>query len=231
MSETLTNPILTALLITGCCAAWGVSTGAVYWDLRRRRKPDSELAAWLALVALIPGVGLLAYLTWLLLGTFLTPREADPHPAGRKKRVTAVQRPEGLPPRKTTIPAADLLRETIPEPEPNSGSSSESAALALLADAGPHASQRFPLAMLPATIGRGAAAGVRLEEDLGVSRSHAQVYLQAGVLRIRDLGSTHGTLVNGFSISDMGLEPGDRIRVGMSELVLETGLDEGRTDG
>jgi pSer/pThr/pTyr-binding forkhead associated (FHA) protein len=114
----------------------------------------------------------------------------------------------------------ELLRETIPDLESDPGPSSRSGGLALHVDAGPHAAQTFSLATLPATIGRGAAAGIPLDEDLGVSRAHAELYLQAGILRIRDLGSTHGTLVNGFSISDKGLEPGDRIRVGTSELVL-----------
>jgi hypothetical protein len=227
MSEEFSNTLLMLALVAGCCSAWGVSTGAVYWDLRRTRKPDGELAAWLALVALIPGVGLLAYLTWRLLGAFLTPPENGSNPPGLKKRVTAVQRPEGLPPRKTTIPAAELMRATIPEPEPDLAQAAGSNGFALLVDAGPHAAQTFPLAVLPATIGRGSSAGVRLDDDLGVSRRHAELYLQGDILRIRDLGSTHGTLVNGFSISDKGLEPGDRIRVGTSELVLESDRKEG----
>lgn len=225
MPEDFPNTFLALAFVAGCCTAWGVSSGVVYWDLHRAGKPAGEVAAWMALVALIPGVGLLAYLTWRLLGAYLTPHDLAARPGGLKKRVTAVQRPDGLPRRKTTIPAAELLRPTIPELEPAPGP--EPNGLTLLVGAGPHAAQKFPLSVLPATIGRGAAAGVRLDQDLGVSRLHAELYLQGGVLRIRDLGSTHGTLVNGFSISDKGLEPGDRIRVGTSELILESDRDGG----
>ncbi|HUF38587.1 MAG TPA: FHA domain-containing protein [Anaerolineales bacterium] len=228
MSEITGNPLIILAVGAGLCAFWIVSTGAVYWDLRRSRTPNAELAAWIALVALIPGVGLLAYLTWRLLGTFLTPRDPARRPAAWKKRFTAVQRPEGLPARKSTIPAADLLRETMPELAQDVRADPKPDRIALRVAAGPHAAQTFTLARLPATIGRGVDAGIRLEEDLGVSRRHAELYRQADKLRIRDLGSAHGTLVNGFSISDKGLEPGDRIQVGLTEMVLETA---NRSDG
>ena len=72
-------------------------------------------------------------------------------------------------------------------------------------------------------IGRGSEAQIRLDGDLGVSRQHAQIYEQSGVLRVRDLQSTHGTAVNGFSIADKSLDPGDRIRVGLSTLLVKVG--------
>jgi pSer/pThr/pTyr-binding forkhead associated (FHA) protein len=86
---------------------------------------------------------------------------------------------------------------------------------------GPHRGQEFAVGALPAQIGRGAEALVRLDSDLGVSRRHAELYEQAGVLRVRDLRSAHGTLVNGFTISDKGLLPGDKIQVGHSLLVVD----------
>ncbi len=67
---------------------------------------------------------------------------------------------------------------------------------------------------------------IGLDDDLGVSRQHAEIYDQAGVLRIRDLKSTHGTQVNGFSIDDKSLDPGDQIRIGASTLKIE--MPEGR---
>jgi hypothetical protein len=222
MPENLSDALLALAIGAGFCVVWGVSTGAAYWDLRRTRASQVELVAWIALVALLPVVGLLAYLTWRLLGKFLThrPHALQPHALPRK-RVTAVQRPDDLQPRKMTIPAADLLRETLPEPDRLPGSEPEPDGFTLHVETGPHVPRTFSLDRLPATIGRGDRADVRLDDDQGVSRSHAEVYLQAGALRIRDLDSTHGTLVNGFSIRDIGLEPGDRIRVGMTEMVLE----------
>jgi hypothetical protein len=220
MTDFINNSFAVLILGAGLCIFWGASAGAVYWDLRRSRSSNGELAAWVALALLIPVVGAVAYLTWRLIGTYLTPPNPETLPAGRKRRVTSVQRPEGLPPRKSTIPAADLLRKTLPglAPEPPAP---QPGILTLRIDSGPHAAQTVTLRRMPASIGRGAGAVVRLDEDLGVSRRHAEFYLQAGTLRIRDLGSTHGTLVNGFSISDKGLEPGDRIRVGMTEMILE----------
>jgi hypothetical protein len=86
---------------------------------------------------------------------------------------------------------------------------------------GPHAGQHFELRDLPARIGRGADVAIRLDADLGVSRRHAELYVQAGVLRLRDTNSAHGTTVNGYTITDKGLAPGDRIRVGHSLLQLQ----------
>jgi hypothetical protein len=231
MPENITNVLLTLSIGAGCCILWGASTGAVYWDLRRSRTIGGELAAWIALVALIPGVGLLAYVTWRLLGTFLTPQDPAHKPSALRKRITSVLRPGGLPARKFTIPAAELLRTTLPEKEPHQAADPSPDGLTLDIDTGPHAAQTISLARLPATIGRGAGVGVRLDEDLGVSRHHAELYLQADTLRIRDLGSTHGTLVNGFCISDKGLEPGDRIRVGITEMVLTRSVPKNEHGG
>ena len=74
---------------------------------------------------------------------------------------------------------------------------------------------------LPAKIGRGLDVSIRLDGDQLVSRLHAEIYEQSGVLRIRDLNSTHGTKVNDFSITDKSLDPGDQIRVGISILRVE----------
>jgi hypothetical protein len=95
------------------------------------------------------------------------------------------------------------------------------AVYALTALEGPHAGQRFELRELPARVGRGAEVAIRLDADLGVSRRHAELYEQAGVLRLRDTHSAHGTTVNGYTITDKGLAPGDRIRVGHSLLQLQ----------
>ena len=61
-----------------------------------------------------------------------------------------------------------------------------------------------------------------------LTRRHAELYQQAGVLRLRDLRSAHGTLVNGFTISDKGLMPGDKIQVGHSLLVVRAAHADGR---
>jgi len=64
----------------------------------------------------------------------------------------------------------------------------------------------------------------------GVSRQHAELSIQAGSARLRDLGSTNGTAVNGAEISEVVLEPGDRIQLGSVEFEFriesQTGLAE-----
>lgn len=52
----------------------------------------------------------------------------------------------------------------------------------------------------------------------GVSLQHASIELGPGTIRIRDLLSASGTLVNGESISWVDLKDGDVIRIGRFEL-------------
>ncbi len=68
---------------------------------------------------------------------------------------------------------------------------------------------------LPAMIGRGAAAGVRLG-DPEISRIHCQIEELDGHLVIRDLGSTNGTFVNGLRVTEAALISGDRVSLGQT---------------
>ena len=86
------------------------------------------------------------------------------------------------------------------------------------------------LAGSPVLIGRSEDAGVRLEDE-SVSRRHCQVEClpngPAGspAWWIRDLGSLLGVTVNDAPVVDpTRIRPGDLIRVGRSELVVEQGL-------
>jgi pSer/pThr/pTyr-binding forkhead associated (FHA) protein len=90
----------------------------------------------------------------------------------------------------------------------------------LVAAQGPYAGQQYPLQRLPLLVGRGAEAGIALDDDLNVSRSHAELYAAGGALCIRDMESMHGTQVNGVPVSDQALQPGDRISVGGTTFVL-----------
>ena len=78
--------------------------------------------------------------------------------------------------------------------------------------------REHPLHSSPTVIGRGAEADLRLA-DTGVSRAHAEVRLDGGDVRLTDLGSTNGTLVNGRRITTTVLSDGDRIEVGATPLV------------
>ena len=47
-----------------------------------------------------------------------------------------------------------------------------------------------------------------------ISRKHCEINSDGGVLRVRDLGSRNGTLVNGKKIADAVLNPGDSFQIG-----------------
>jgi len=67
---------------------------------------------------------------------------------------------------------------------------------ALVVLSGESAGTEFALEEPKVTLGRGAEADVAFS-DTAMSREHAVVEFTDGGYRIRDLGSTNGTLVNG----------------------------------
>ena len=89
-----------------------------------------------------------------------------------------------------------------------------------MVEQGEHSGEQFVIDRFPATIGRLANCAICLDNDLFVSRKHAELYLQGDVLRLRDLGSNSGTSVNGYDIQDKMLEVGDKILLGESRLVV-----------
>jgi pSer/pThr/pTyr-binding forkhead associated (FHA) protein len=70
---------------------------------------------------------------------------------------------------------------------------------------------------LPVVLGRNAHADIWLA-DQWASRAHCELYDRNGMLAIRDLGSKHGTYVNGARVSDAIVRPGDNLRVGVTTL-------------
>jgi len=72
-------------------------------------------------------------------------------------------------------------------------------------------------------VGRSAEAHLRLS-DTGVSRSHAELHVGvSGDVRVVDLGSTNGTLVNGRRVGDALLVDGDRLDIGATAMVFRAG--------
>jgi hypothetical protein len=87
----------------------------------------------------------------------------------------------------------------------------------LVATQGPYAGQAFELTGDLMTIGRDAAQAIALVNDMGVSRTHAQIIRQGDQTLIEDLGSTNGTYVNGVRISaPTPIKPGDTLQLGAS---------------
>ncbi len=77
-------------------------------------------------------------------------------------------------------------------------------------------------------IGRGPDAGCSIDDSL-VSRAHAQILVGPEGLRVSDLGSRHGTLVNGERITEArALRGGDVITIGSTVFVVRR-TSSGRT--
>jgi pSer/pThr/pTyr-binding forkhead associated (FHA) protein len=69
-------------------------------------------------------------------------------------------------------------------------------------------------------VGRAAPAQLIVGDDQTVSRLHFAIKYDGRTCRIRDLGSTHGTLVNGKPVTDAVIHDGDAIRAGVTTLLV-----------
>jgi DNA-binding NtrC family response regulator len=97
--------------------------------------------------------------------------------------------------------------------------------LRLKAIAGPGKGATVERAMERAVIGSAAECDLALA-DPSVSRFHAEIVLDDAGLRLRDLGSTNGTRVDGVRIADAWVEAGARIAVGETTVRLEVLREE-----
>jgi hypothetical protein len=124
---------------------------------------------------------------------------------------SAAPPPPDLPPLETagvppTAPAGAVATTVVAAP-----------AARIVATQGPHAGQAFELTGELMTIGREATHAIALVNDMGVSRTHAQIIRQGDQTLIEDLGSTNGTYVNGVRISaPTPIKPGDTLQLGAS---------------
>lgn len=92
--------------------------------------------------------------------------------------------------------------------------------LRLVALSGPLGGTTFALGAEGLALGRDRENSIQLR-DLAVSRHHCAIEPAGGGFRVRDLGSRHGTFVNGIPVRERDLQPGDRIAVGESLFLLE----------
>lgn len=67
-------------------------------------------------------------------------------------------------------------------------------------------------------LGRATEADIPIN-DLGISRHHLQIENQKGVVRIKDLGSTNGTYLNGLRVQEAELCDGDKIQISSSTII------------
>ena len=83
----------------------------------------------------------------------------------------------------------------------------------LVVVAGKAEGETFDLAEGTVVVGRSRDANLCLL-DIGASRRHAELVVDAGGVRVRDLGSGNGTLVNGEPVTEVDLADGDGIAIG-----------------
>jgi EAL domain-containing protein (putative c-di-GMP-specific phosphodiesterase class I)/pSer/pThr/pTyr-binding forkhead associated (FHA) protein len=95
------------------------------------------------------------------------------------------------------------------------------------ADGGPP--EKTVLEKSPFLIGRGETTDLQVVSH-GVSREHAAIVREGRTTRIRDLGSTNGTFVNGRRIKEANLSDGDMVRVADVEFTFCCGEPQTRHD-
>jgi pSer/pThr/pTyr-binding forkhead associated (FHA) protein len=81
------------------------------------------------------------------------------------------------------------------------------------------------LDQFPAEIGRGNDVSLRID-DRWISRRHCRLTVEDDELIVEDLGSRHGTYVNGAAISKTQLLPGNELCLGLSHFIVHLVADE-----
>jgi hypothetical protein len=105
-----------------------------------------------------------------------------------------------------------IVVEPLPEPTE----------LALRVRRGLPLGARCALADAPMLVGRDAACDLVLA-DPRASRRHVEIVREGAAWRVRDLGSSNGTFLNGAAVTEAELGLGDVLTIGDSELVIEPG--------
>ena len=135
-----------------------------------------------------------------------TPYKSAPEPAGPNPYAT-VQAPSGK-----TPPIAAAFK---PKPAPGVGKMLRLTLVRSETDRPPYEVNLTDRLV----IGRAANCDIALTEDKEVSRNHCELTIEDELIRIADLGSKNGTLVNGVPISGVHqLNHDDIILVGKTEL-------------
>jgi len=85
---------------------------------------------------------------------------------------------------------------------------------------------RLPLERPRVSMGRSEGNDLCLAFDAAISRKHAEIVRKGDGFVVLDLGSRHGTLVNGVAVQGQHeLSPGDRIQVGHTVVTFMTDAD------
>jgi len=106
------------------------------------------------------------------------------------------------------------LSSSASNPDPNQFFAKHS--VQVVVAKGVMAGSEFHLKKARTLLGRGPAVDI-LIKDATMSRQHVAFDLVADGIRVQDLGSTNGILLNGSAISTAELKNGDRLEVGEHE--------------
>jgi serine/threonine protein kinase len=87
---------------------------------------------------------------------------------------------------------------------------------------GSHQGRQVNIGAQPVIVGRDADCGIVIDEPL-ISRKHAQVSFANGVFTVEDLGSAHGTYVNGMRAYQERVPPGTQFTIGNVTLAVMSG--------
>ncbi|KQW04985.1 phosphopeptide-binding protein [Leifsonia sp. Root4] len=77
--------------------------------------------------------------------------------------------------------------------------------------------KRYPLLHARTVIGRGSDADITVE-DTGTSRRHVEILWDGRRAKVRDLGSTNGSKLNGSPVTEAVLEPESVITIGRTNI-------------
>jgi diguanylate cyclase (GGDEF)-like protein len=91
----------------------------------------------------------------------------------------------------------------------------------LMVIGGSRVGEIHPLERERTIVGRSPEAQIRLRDD-GISRAHVELLVDGGRVRVRDLGSTNGTFLNGERADARELHDGDKLSIGEATLMLFT---------
>jgi two-component system, cell cycle response regulator len=95
----------------------------------------------------------------------------------------------------------------------------------LIVLAGPNVGEMYPIDGAESFVGRGANATIRLGDD-SISRRHVRIVLDGKEVRVEDLGSANGTVLNGERVTAGPLRDGDKIQLGATTILKFTYHDK-----
>ena len=110
---------------------------------------------------------------------------------------------------KTVVTSINKVSERVPTKE-----------ACLVVIYGSDLGRKFNLDAANLVLGRSSKCDIQIDQE-SVSRAHTKIVNSGKSIRIRDLGSTNGTLVNGEMVTEAQLAHGARIRVGNARFVFQ----------